>query len=79
MGTHAPHPGNIIRFHRERAGLSRKELGLLAGVSQTATFEVEHGKETARLDIILKLLEALNIELRFESPLMNDYREGMAI
>ncbi|MBO6577241.1 MAG: helix-turn-helix transcriptional regulator [Rhodothermales bacterium] len=69
------HPGPVIRFHRKRAGLSRRELGLLAGLSQSSIYEVEHGKETARLDTILKLLDALNIQMRFESPLMHAYRE----
>lgn len=68
------HPGPVIRFHRKRAGLSRKDLALLAGVSQTSIYEVEHGKQTARLDTIFKLLEALNIELKLDSPLMDEFR-----
>lgn len=64
------HLGQVVRFHREAAGLSRKALSELAGVGTTALFDVEHGKETVQLRTLLRLLEALNVEVRLESPLM---------
>ena len=59
----------IVHFHRKQAGLSRLELARLAGVGKTALFELEKGKSTVRLDILLKVLSALNIELDWNSPL----------
>jgi HTH-type transcriptional regulator/antitoxin HipB len=62
--------GRAVRAHREAAGLSRRALSELAGVGITALYDVEHGKETVQLRTLLRLLDALNIDLRLESPLM---------
>lgn len=62
--------GRAVRAHREAAGLSRQALSELAGVGTTALYDVEHGKETVQLRTLLRLLDALNIDLRLESPLM---------
>lgn len=67
---HNPTLGSVVRFHRERAGLSRRALSTLADVSQTAIYDVEHDKPTVRLLTVTRLLEVLNVSLRFESPLM---------
>ena len=64
---------SITRFHRKRAGLSQIQLARLAGVGKTAVFDLEKGKETVQLDTLKKILHALNITLRFESPLMREY------
>lgn len=63
----------ILRFHRKRAGLSQQELARLAGVGKTAVFDLEKGKETVQLDTLRKIFLALNITMRFESPLMQEY------
>ena len=52
-----PQLGELILFHRKRAGLSREACALLAGVGKTAVYDLEHGKETIRLDILLKILK----------------------
>ncbi len=62
----------IIRAHRKMAGLTQKELADLAGVGKTVVWDVETGKETVQLNILLALLNALNIEIRLESPLMRE-------
>jgi y4mF family transcriptional regulator len=62
--------GWVIRSHRKAAGLSRIELAAIAGVGKTAVFDMENGKATAQLDTLLKLLDALNITIHLESPLM---------
>lgn len=61
--------GSTIRHHRKRAGLSRRELAMIADVGTTVIYEIEKGKESVRLDIVLRLLRALNIALVLESPL----------
>lgn len=61
---------DLILSHRKTARLSRQELAAMSGVSKTAIFDIEHGKDTIRLDTLAKILECLNIRLVFESPLV---------
>ena len=67
------HIGEVVRFHRKAAELTRKNLSELAGVGETTIYDVEHGKETVRLSTLLNLLDALNITLRLESLLMSRF------
>jgi y4mF family transcriptional regulator len=62
--------GKIIRFHRKQAGLSQEELATSAGVGKTVVFDIEKGKLSIRFSTLIKLLQALNIKLKFESTLM---------
>ena len=68
-----PNISNILKYHRKKAGLSQQELAKLAGVGKTAVFDLEKGKETVQLDTLRKILHALNITLKFESSLMQEY------
>ena len=65
--------GKIVLFHRKKSGLSRERCAKLAGVGKTAIFDIEHGKETIRLDTLLKTLKVLNIEIGLNSPLMKTF------
>ena len=65
--------GRIVHYHRKRSGLSREALSRIAGVGKTAIFDIEHGKTTCRLDILIRILATLNIRMRLDSPLMNEY------
>lgn len=65
--------GRVIRYHRDAAGLTRARLSLFSGVSETAIYDVETGKPTVRLDTVTRLLETLNVDVSFESPLMDGY------
>lgn len=67
--------GNIIKYHRKKAGLSQKELADIAGIGKTVVFDIEKGKETVQMRSITKVLDALNIEMMFESPLMKKFNE----
>lgn len=67
--------GKIIRFHRKQAGLSQEELATLAGVGKTVVFDIENGKMSIRFSTLNKILEALNIRLKFESQLMRLFNE----
>ena len=58
-----------VKHHRKIAGLSQANLGRLAGVGKTAVFDLEHGKETIRFDVVRKILEALNIKVKLGSPI----------
>jgi len=68
--------GDIINYHRKRAGLSRKRLSALSGVGKTALYDVEKGKTSVRLDTLIGILRTLNIELRVMSPLMADWQDA---
>lgn len=64
--------GDIIKYHRKKSGLTRQELAEMAGVGKTVVFDIEHGKETVRLDSMQKIFKVLNIELLLKSPLMKN-------
>ncbi|MCH8960614.1 MAG: helix-turn-helix transcriptional regulator [Bacteroidetes bacterium] len=65
--------GDMIRYHRKRAGLSRVDLATIAGVGKTVIYDIEHGKETVQFRSLARVLDALNIFLSFDSPLMSTY------
>ncbi len=65
--------GDALRYHRERARLSRRQLSALSGISETAIYDVEHGKETIKLQTLLPLLNTLNLSLRLDGPLMDEF------
>lgn len=65
----------IIRFHRKKSGLSQEGLAQLAGLGKTVIFDLEKGKQTIRLKTLLQVLNALNIRITFQSPLMDHFKE----
>ncbi len=67
--------GEIVRFHRKRSGLTQQQLAKLAGVGKTAVFDIEKNKPTVQLDTLQKVLSVLNITLRYESPLMQEFEK----
>jgi transcriptional regulator with XRE-family HTH domain len=70
------HIGRIIALHRKAAGLSRIDLADLAGIGKTALYDIEHGKATVRFETLRRVLCALNITIRLESPLMSQLEEN---
>ena len=63
----------IVRYHRKKGGLSQPALAKLAGVGKSAVFDLEKGKGTIQLDTLTKILGAINVTMKFESPLMSVY------
>jgi HTH-type transcriptional regulator/antitoxin HipB len=59
---------NIIYYYRKQSGLPQKELALLAGVGKTVIYDIGKGKESVRLSTLLKVLDVLNIQIKFEVP-----------
>lgn len=53
------------------------ELAQTAGVGKTMVFDLEKGKQSVRLNTLLKVLSALNIKLVYDSPLMRDYEDSI--
>lgn len=58
----------IVHYCRKQSGLSQQELAKLSGVGKTVIFDIEKGKETVQLNTLLKVLEVLNIRMKFETP-----------
>jgi y4mF family transcriptional regulator len=58
----------IVRECRKLSGLSQQELAKLADVGKTVIFDIEKGKETVQFNTLLKVLEVLNIRIKFEAP-----------
>lgn len=56
--------GNAIRRARKKRGLSQSELGKKAGVRQETISLIENGNPAAKLETILAILSALDLELR---------------
>jgi HTH-type transcriptional regulator/antitoxin HipB len=56
--------GAIIRHDRKRRGLSQGALGEIAGLRQETISLIETGNPATRLDTILSLLGALDLEIR---------------
>lgn len=61
--------GLMVKNHRKKAGLTQLELANLAGIGKTTVFDIEKNKETVRWSNILAVLQVLNIEVDFKSPL----------
>ncbi len=65
----------LVRTHRKKSSLSQTALAELAGVGKTVIFDLEHGKMTIQVDTLLHILDALNIEVRLLSPLLQAMKE----
>ena len=56
--------GEIMRMHRERAGLSQCELAKLSGISQVTISALEKGRNSGgNLDTIEILADALGLSI----------------
>jgi transcriptional regulator with XRE-family HTH domain len=66
---------DIVWFHRQKSGLTRKQLADLAGVGKTVIYDIEKGKETIRFSTLQKVLKALNVKITYTSPLMEVLNE----
>lgn len=56
--------GNTIRRNRKRLGLSQSELGERTGLRQETISLIETGNPATRLNTILTVLAALDLELQ---------------
>ncbi|MGH7968554.1 MAG: helix-turn-helix transcriptional regulator [Limisphaerales bacterium] len=56
--------GNVIRRTRKLRGLSQGELGDKAGLRQETISLMENGNSAAKIETILAVLAALDLELR---------------
>ena len=55
--------GNIVREARKRAALDQEKTADLLGVGPRFLSELERGKPSVRLGLVLKVLERLGLEV----------------
>lgn len=53
----------LLREARQKAGLSQRQLGKRAGVTQASIARIEEGKTSPRLETLERLLAACGFEL----------------
>ena len=56
--------GNIVRRTRRKIGLSQAQLGEMAGLRQATISLVESGDAGTKLNTLLSILAALDLEFR---------------
>ncbi|MDR2712496.1 MAG: helix-turn-helix domain-containing protein [Clostridiales bacterium] len=54
--------GQIVRAHRERAGLTQAELAVAANVSESYIQRIEYGQRTPTITVFLQLARAFDVE-----------------
>jgi HTH-type transcriptional regulator/antitoxin HipB len=55
--------GTLVRTRRISLGLRQQDLALAANVGVRFIVDIENGKETSQIGLVLRLLQALGIEL----------------
>lgn len=60
--------GATIRQERKRLKVTQKELAMAAGTGLRFLIELEHGKPTARIEGVFKVLRALGLKLLIGTP-----------
>jgi y4mF family transcriptional regulator len=53
----------IVRDARTRQGIDQRKLALIANVGVSSVHRVESGEETVRLDVLIRILTALGLEM----------------
>jgi len=60
--------GRVVRSVRRAQALTQADLALAAGVSTPFLSALENGKLTVRLDVLVRVLDALNISMNLSLP-----------
>jgi y4mF family transcriptional regulator len=56
--------GNIIRQRRDLLHITQQELSMLSAVGIKTIYAIEQGKGNPSLDILLRLLDVIGLELQ---------------
>lgn len=70
---------NLIRYEREKANLSVRELGKKAGVSYTVIYEMENRNVLPKLETINKLAKALGFYVDIKKIDRNEQTRALSI
>jgi len=60
--------GVVVRAVRKSSGVRQDDLAALAGVSKQFAADVERGKATAQIGLVMKLLEHLGLTITVNVP-----------
>jgi transcriptional regulator with XRE-family HTH domain len=60
--------GIAIRTMRKRAGIRIDDFALIAGVSKQFMTDLENGKATVQMGMVLQMLHRLGVKVGFELP-----------
>lgn len=53
----------IVKGRRKELGIDQETAARLAGVSRKTVSEIERGKQTIRLDVLLRVLDVLGLRM----------------
>ena len=59
--------GSLIRQERKKQRLTQEQLAGLSGVGVRFVREVEHGKPTCQLALVLQVMQTLGLSLRIHT------------
>lgn len=59
--------GNAIRRARKKRGMSQSDLAKMTGLRQGTISQIEKGHAAAKLETILAILSALDLEFQIQS------------
>jgi HTH-type transcriptional regulator / antitoxin HipB len=68
-----------VRGRRQDAGLSQAQLAARAGVSRKWIYEFEGGKPTAELGFVLRVLDAVGLQLEVQPGIRRPSRDSGAV
>ena len=68
--------GQELRSARERLGLTQSDLALAAGVGLRFIVDLERGKPTVRLSLVLRVIDALGGHLTLSGLPSPSHRAG---
>lgn len=54
---------SVVRARRRELGLTQEELAGVSGVHRVLVSQLEHGKANVRLALVLRLLQALGLDV----------------
>ena len=74
---HAEELGNLITFHRKKAGLTQVGLAELSGVSRSVVQDLEAGKGRTVWEHLFSILAVLNIDLQPKGPLVDEWKRTL--
>ncbi len=62
------HIGKLIRDTRQTLGMRQDELASVAGLSTRTLSDIENGKPSAQMALVLRVLDALGIVVTLTPP-----------
>lgn len=60
--------GRLIRTTRKQQGLTLEDLSLVANTGSRVISEIERGKPTAQIAVVLRIVDTLGLRVLVEAP-----------